>query len=422
MHILHILQSYRPAQGGAEIHMAELSERLAAAGHQVTVVTTNAHHFEYFWNPQALHFSPGEITINGVRVLRFAVHHLPFLPRSYQAWRRLLWGQSRLKVVPTAVLRWWASFTPYVPTLRHWLQTTAERFDLVAGMNIGYETLLTAGQQFAHGRDIPFALYPLTHLGAGSQPGADRLGQFYTMRHQIALVCQSDLLLAQTETEKRFYMQQGLPPARAVIAGVGVNPAEIVGGDGPRWRAAQRVTGTIVTALGTMSYDKGTVTLLQAAGRLWDAGLDFTLVLAGRVTAEIQPWLARHRQRPQLCVRAAISDEEKRDLLAATDIFALPSRTDSFGIVFLEAWLYAVPVIGAAVWGVGDVIAGGEDGFLVPFGDAAALADKLAWLIDHPAERQRMGANGRRKVYAQYTWSHVYEVVEQAYTQLVERP
>ncbi|MFN8515884.1 MAG: glycosyltransferase [Chloroflexia bacterium] len=59
-------------------------------------------------------------------------------------------------------------------------------------------------------------------------------------------------------------------------------------------------------------------------------------------------------------------------MLAAASIFALPSRTDSFGITFLEAWCNGVPVIGARAGSIPDVIDDGEDELLVPFGDVPA--------------------------------------------------
>ena len=64
-------------------------------------------------------------------------------------------------------------------------------------------------------------------------------------------------------------------------------------------------------------------------------------------------------------------------MLAAADVFAMPSRTDSFGIVYLEAWLYRLPVIAARTWGMSDVVRNGEDGLLVPFGDVSVLAQTL---------------------------------------------
>ncbi|HRE29887.1 MAG TPA: glycosyltransferase, partial [Anaerolineales bacterium] len=84
-----------------------------------------------------------------------------------------------------------------------------------------------------------------------------------------------------------------------------------------------------------------------------------------------------------------------------------------------EAWLAGKPVIGARAWAMDEVIADGVDGLLVPFGDAEALADALAGLLDDPARRAALGAAGRAKVLARYTWAHAYARVRAAYQGLV---
>ena len=109
------------------------------------------------------------------------------------------------------------------------------------------------------------------------------------------------------------------------------------------------------------------------------------------------------------------------DLLDAIAILALPSRTESFGIVYLEAWAYGKPVIGAQAWGVKTVIDNGQDGLLVPFGDVSALADAIHTLAENPELRRSMGERGRHKVIAQHTWAHKYPQVRQIYTRLVEK-
>ena len=76
-----------------------------------------------------------------------------------------------------------------------------------------------------------------------------------------------------------------------------------------------------------------------------------------------------------------VQGQIKQDLLAATDIFVLPSRIDSFGIVFLEAWAYGKPVIGGNAGGIPDVIAHGHDGLLVDYGDVDGLADAMRTLL-----------------------------------------
>jgi glycosyltransferase involved in cell wall biosynthesis len=236
MRILHIIQRYWPATGGAERYMADISAQLAAAGHQVTIATTDALDFELFWDTRRQRIPETQSQHDHVRILRFPVRHLPASPLLYPAIRRLLWLLSMTPGVPVAALARLARFTPWTPDLWRWLETTHEPFDLVAGMTICFEPLLEAGQRFARTRAVPFVSYPLTHLGAGPQPAADALSRFYTMRHQIALVRASDAIVALTPTEAAFYESRGVARSRLIVAGPGVDPSRLSGGDGTRFR------------------------------------------------------------------------------------------------------------------------------------------------------------------------------------------
>jgi len=421
---LHLIQRFYPVAGGAEAHLGEISARLVAEGHQVTVATTDALDFELFWDPSRRRIPEPEGWRGGVRILRFPVRHLPFPQLAYPAWRRLLWILSHLRPVPVGVLQWLSRYTPWVPDLRRWLEQTDEPFDLVAGMTICFEPLMEAGLRFARRRGIPFVAYPLTHLGAGPRPGADALSRFYTMRHQVALVRASDAVVAQTPTERAFYIQQGVPPERILVAGPGVNPKDVLGGDGARFRARHGIQGTLVASISNLSYDKGTFHLVEAVRRLRQQGNEVSLALAG---SPLQPFRRYWERLPLearqgICVLGPVSDEEKRDLLDACDIFAMPSRTDSFGIVYLEAWLYQKPVIGARTWGVTDVIQHGEDGLLVSFGDVDALAEAIATLANRPGLREAMGQRGEQKVYALHTWDRKYPLIRDLYLHLVGNP
>lgn len=422
MRILHITQRYWPAYGGAESHLAELSHRLAAAGHDVTVLTTDALDLETFWNPQRRHIAQREESHHGVRIVRFPLRYLPWPGLSYPAMRRLLWLLSMTRPVPLSLLHLGARFAPWCPGLWRWLADTETPFDLVAGMNIVFEPFMAAGLRFARQRRIPFVCYPLTHLGAGPEPGNDPPSRFYTMRHQVDLVRRSDAIAAQTPTERAFYADRGADPAHIHVIGAGINPHEVLGGDGPHFRRQHNLTGPVVAFLSGMAYDKGAVTLVEAVRLLWAAGRDLHLVLAGSLLTAFQRYLdgLPAQERARLIVLPGISDVDKRGLLAACDLLAMPSRVDSFGIVYLEAWLYRKPVIGAQAWGMGDVISDGEDGLLTPFGDAPALADAIVRLLDQPDAAQAMGARGAAKVYAQHTWAHKFALVEALYHQLTD--
>jgi glycosyltransferase involved in cell wall biosynthesis len=423
MRILHITQRYWPAYGGAEIHLAELSARLAAAGHTVTVLTTDAWDLETFWNPKRRRVPVQEELHRGVRILRFPLRYLPRPGLSYPGMRRLLWIMSRAQVVPLALLHLTARFAPWCPDLWRWLATTAESFDLVAAMNIVFEPFTAAGLAFARRRQVPFVAFPLTHLGAGPQPGADPPSRFYTMRHQVDLVRRSDAIAAQTPTERDYYLRHGVPGERIHVIGAGVNPDEVIGGDGARFRRQRQLAGPLVAFLSAMAYDKGAITVVEAIRRLWAQGRHLHLVLAGSPMTPFQRYLETlpAAERTHLIVIPAIGEAEKRDLLAACDLLTVPSRVDSFGIAYLEAWLYRKPVIGATAWGIGDVISHGVDGLLVPFGDAPALAAAIADLLDHQERAGAMGAAGEAKVYAHHTWDHKFAQVQTMYQALHQK-
>lgn len=420
MRILHVTQRYLPALGGSEALVAGLATRLVQRGHSVTIATTDALDFALFWEPQARRISLHQETIDDVRVLRFPVRHLPLSRYAYPGLRRLLWLLTRNNWVPTAWLHRISKFTPYVPDLFRWLATTDEEFDVVVGTTIVFESLVQAARLYARRKQRPFVVFPLTHLGAGPAPGADPVSAFYTMRHQVDLVRSATFVVGMTPTEATFYTRRGVPGDAVAVAGPGITPDELLGGNPDRLRERLQIREPLVGVLSSLSVDKGSIHLLEAVRRLRKQGEDIQLVMGGAITPAFQRYWDRlsTEERRGIHLLGAVDEQTKRDFLAAIDVFAMPSRTDSFGIVYLEAWLYGKPVIGAQAWGMADMIRHGEDGFLVPFGDVAALAQAIHTLLRDPALAARLGAQGRRKTLAQHTWDDKVERIEQIYTRL----
>jgi len=245
--------------------------------------------------------------------------------------------------------------------------------------------------------------------------------KYYAMRHQLGALRRAAAVVAQTPRELRFLRSCGVDEARLHLVGAGVDPATVTGGDGAAFRARHRIDGPIVACIGAMAHDKGTPHVVAALQRLWREGSDATLVLAGPALAHFTRFHAGlpEADRARCRLLGFIDEEEKRDLLAAATVFALPSRTDSFGIVYLEAWCCGLPVIGAHAGGVPDVIADGEDGLLVPFGDVPALATALRTLLADPTLARTFGARGREKVLAGLTWDHVFAAFARIYDDLL---
>jgi glycogen synthase len=411
MNILHISPRYLPAIGGAEKHLHELSRRLARDGDHVQVLTSDALDAEYFWNPSKSHVGVTRETVDGVQVRRFPLKHFPVSSLTYRALRRATSVLSDL-ATPLPQLNSLSQLAPCLPALNRELHAYAEPCDLVAGVNIAYESLLIPAHEFARKRRLPWVMFPFSHLGDS------RVAKFYTMRQQLTLAKGADAVLTETRGESEFFRGVGVDPRRLIRVGSGVNPEELRGGEASRARTRFHLDGPTVLFLGTVSVDKGARTLLQAMKKLWQEGeTQTTLVFAGAVLDEWQREFGKEAPGVKARTRVAgvVDDSEKNDLLAACDLLALPSRVESFGIVLMEAWLYGKPVVGANAGGISDVVENERDGLLVPFGDAERLAQAINRLLRDRALASEFGARGCAKVLAEHTWERKYKIVREVY-------
>lgn len=164
-------------------------------------------------------------------------------------------------------------------------------------------------------------------------------------------------------------------------------------------------SGLRVLAVGRLSYYKGFDILLDALAQVPQA----TLVLVGRGESEAQLRARARVLGVEARVRFAggIDDDALAALYARADVLCLPSidRSEAFGLVLLEAMRAGLPVVASDIRGsgVGFVVRHGENGLLVPPGDAEALAAALRQLAADDGLRQRLGEAGARRWREEFT-------------------
>jgi glycosyltransferase involved in cell wall biosynthesis len=90
-----------------------------------------------------------------------------------------------------------------------------------------------------------------------------------------------------------------------------------------------------------------------------------------------------------------VREERKTSLLQSASLFVLPSHNEGLPIALAEGMAAGLPVISTPVGGIPEIIRNGYNGFLVPPGDADALADKLFILASDPQLRHTMGSRNR---------------------------
>ncbi|PKQ28946.1 MAG: glycosyltransferase family 1 protein [Candidatus Anoxymicrobium japonicum] len=407
MKCLHLIHRYWPARGGSEKFFIEISERLVADGNEVTVFTTDALDIQHYWLPNKERIDNPRETHNGVDIRRFNVKRLP---KHSQALRVL--GK-----IPGLAPRSVFSFpSPLAPGMLKSV-FSSERFDIVHATALPYDSILYCAYRIAKRQEIPLVYSPFFHLG---EEGVKDVRRFYTRGHQMRLIKSADRVLVQTGIERDFLAASGFPHERMVLLGMGINPSELAGGDGTRFRRKHDIAGPIVCYIGPRTYDKGTFHLLDAMEKLWAGGDPSTLVLAGMDIEDFRRYHAKlpARLKSKCVLLDYVPEQDKLDLLDACNLLALPSRSDSFGIVFLEAWFYGKPVVGALAGGIPGLVRDGIDGLLVSFGDVKELALSIQKLLLDQEYARSLGEAGRQRTLAEFTWDKKYAVVKQLYEEL----
>ena len=292
---------------------------------------------------------------------------------------------------------------PIVPGI----ERVRDAYDSVFAVGFPFTVFSYAALRTARAAGAPLILTPFLHLAT---PG-DPVHKHYSRPHQVRLLAESDVVVVQTELEAEAVLSWGIPREKVLKLGMAVDHADVTGGDGERFRARRNIPPdqALVGQLGALDPDKGTNDLVHAVARLnagRPEGPPVHLVLAGHPSPRFESFVEGlvATDARWLTILGPLPSREIPDFYASLDVFAMPSRTDSFGIVFLEAWANALPVVAAAAGGVPDVVRDGETGLLVPFGDLDLLSDSIARLLDSPALAQRLGKTGRDLVSRGYTW------------------
>lgn len=404
--ILNITQRYYPSVGGAETYIQEISERLTRDGCSVTVFTTDAWDLQHFWKRGKRRIKKHREVHNDIEIERFRVVKFPF----HNLIMRLLY---QLPFLSTKAL--FSLPSPVVPGMwKRLFFTNHLNFDVVHIAALPYNSLLYMGIRFAKKYNLPVLVTPLMHLG---EYKGDKVNRYYTRDFQIRLLAQCNKIIVQTTIEREYLKNAGIDEKKICLVGQGINIEAIQGGDRERFRKKYNIKETkIVFHVSAKSYDKGTVHLVEAMKKVWQVDKDIMLVLAGAAMDEFNRYFSSQNSfiKKKCLVLDYVDHEDKKDLFAAGDVFVLPSRTDSFGVVFLEAWANKKPVIGAHAGGIPEVIRHGEDGYLVKFGDTEEISDYIKELLRNKDLSHTIGEKGFLKVKNNMTWDKKYGSLKEA--------
>ena len=239
----------------------------------------------------------------------------------------------------------------------------------------------------------------------------------------------ADRIIATCSDEVFELKALGIPGHRISVAPCGVD-LDLFGSAGPaeprnrRWRIA---------AVGRLVPRKGIDLAVQAVALLAERGInDVELLIVGGASdsaglasdPEARRLLALARDLgvgDRVLLRGQVPREEMPAVLRSADAVVCTPWYEPFGIVPLEAMACGVPVVASAVGGLIDTVVHGKTGLHVPPKDPEALAKALAELLQNPGYATRLGAAGRQRARARYSWDRVAADTEKAYQSAVSR-
>jgi glycosyltransferase involved in cell wall biosynthesis len=344
-----------PQAGGAEIHLHEIFGRLAARGHEVTLLCSG-------WSG-----APERTTLDGMQVHRVGTRYtFQFLAHRYYS-RVLAPDRADVLVedinkVPLWTPRWGASRT--IALVPHLFGTTA--FQEVAAPLAAAVWL----QERPIGR-----VYAKTPFEAISESTASDLEARGIARARIAVIHPGIDTSAYTP-----------------------NPAE-------------RAAVPLVAYLGRLKRYKRVDLIIRGFAEMRHPTAQLAIAGTGDHRAALEALAHSLDLGDRVKFLGFISEAEKVRLLRRALVLAFTSPKEGWWITNLEAAACATPVVASSSPGLRESVVDGETGFLVPHGDLAALTTALSRIVSDPALVATLGAAGRRFA-SRFTWDAAAEQTE----------
>jgi len=288
---------------------------------------------------------------------------------------------------------------PLSGELEGWLEKHMNKYDVVIGHSIPFETVTLSGR-YARRYNKPFIIHPFFHFD----------DEFYHWKSYYETMQKADLVLASpNEAVKLFFDKIGVNSI--VVPGGGISVEEFETIDSAPFRALYRSDLPFVLVLGRKSGSKNYQCVIEAVKEINAVKKRLNVVLIGHDEdgVEIDPLQATYLgEQTRPVVLGAL-----KECLAVVNM----SESESFGIVILEAWMMDKPVIvNEKCPAFLELVRDNANGFLA---NGKTLPDIILELLKNPDLAARVGRKGRSCVEHKYFWENIGKTINDVLLGLV---
>lgn len=272
-------------------------------------------------------------------------------------------------------------------------------FDIVHGQDI-YSSMALQSIHSAHKCGVPSVL---------TCHSVHKTGWFWRLIYQpLVLTMQiANRIIAVSNATAEFCRGLGVYDRKIKVIMNGVDPSKFNPADGScmRTRLDLGAEPLVVTAIRLVKR-KGAEHLVTAFSKVLQRVPDAKLVIAGGgpEAANLHALMKKLGIENSTFMLGTLSREQVIKLIAAADIFVLPSLMESFGLVLLEAMAAGVPIVCTRAGGVPEIVENEINGLMVPPADADALADAILRVLDDRELAKKLRVNGLRVAREKFSW------------------
>lgn len=390
MKILIVSWEYPPVVvGGLGRHVHHLATELAAAGHEVVVLSRRPSGTDASTHPTITHISEGVLVVavaEDIPHFEFGIDMLPWTLAMGHAMVRAGIGLGRSGIGD--------GWRPDVVHAHDWL--------------VAHPAIALA-EHF----DVP--LVSTLHATEAGRHSGWLSGRINRQVHSVEwwLANESDWLItcsASMRDEVTELYGPDLPSVSVIRNGIDITTWS--------YRERQPRSGPArLLYVGRLEYEKGVQDAIAALPKIRRSHPGTTLVVAGEGTQF--DWLReqarQHRVARSVTFLGNLDHTELLGWLHGADAIVLPSRYEPFGIIALEAAAAGIPLVTSTAGGLGEAVVDGITGLSFRPGDVTGLVSAIRETLDDPAAAQTRAHAARERLTDDFDWGHVAEETVQVY-------
>jgi len=312
------------------------------------------------------------------------------------------------------------------PYITEFLNSLKIKYDLIHTTFFPYFNLIL-GLIIGKKLDKPTVCTPFFHF---SNPR-------YTDTPTKEILKKFDLLIACTNSEKRvLHTKLGIPLEKIKVIPMGVDYNKFHDLQYKRFKdfsfknkffKEKEKKYKMVLYCGYKNYEKGSLSVLKAIPLILNKFRKVYFVFIGPSTMAYNREVSKLVKQNHVRIINFTPDNltgyfDKKKLIAfkEADIYIMPSRSDAYGIAFLEAWASGKPVIGANIGATPEVIKENVDGLLVEFDNPVDIAEKVITLLKKKRLSKKYGLAGKEKIIKSNTWDTIANITHKTYQDLIK--